>query len=814
MQRQAPRAHAPPPVANDIASRPANAPIPPANNSGSLPHPHPPLSNTPAPVANALVNNHESQLNAVAAPPPSSDPSNAEALDEACRQELIRRFNSHGQGEQRALHSDRAHTPGRPFQRNWAKRKVDTSRLCPYGLTKNDWIVHPVGLMKVELHVITTEPLRPDMYRFSYMDQGSLGKLWNIYSKYHPWFKIPDSIPCGRTFARDELDVIYLDHMFNFVNLVENRDVQFVAKDLPIFYLRDSLLGRRWNQFSQLRDVTTAMNFWHRFGLWIPHDTLELRMHIPLATLQTIHPEIFSDWSILCFPAGVPAPAPPALFYFYDRIKNATGQAELFWKRVLEHEYAYIFVASWWHECERGQKAFIVPQWTITWIRQRISLKSIVDSETYNDDNTAGTTFEYILDQMLLARYASVELRHVVRFPKTQLPPSYFVITSRKTGHILFDAPKPLPWFRCPHIGRLFVDIDVLHAHQDARVHQYSSNKSEERNMWNFVIPMSMRSTFLKTAHSELRSHLDTLELTTGGQIKPMDLDITDEQLATVTPGDDEDITRFCCPFPPNSRGAPWRDTGAQNVFFNSPDVRRAASAGPSSNHNTPPVPSRNMPGQDRQFSITPPQQRIQNFSGQDNRFSVTPPQIPIPNNHGQDRRLSMSPPQQQHQFQPDFNSPTPAQQQFNPPQQQLPAPMTGPFQQRNNNSGQEDVDSAEMRYRYASQLTDSMVHQNRMLQQQQRLQRNDNIRTSGRGWNVDTRNGLYGAGPIAKRRENTIRPFQYFDTSTLRAFATGVLRGKFTRNPTDGEINGLMHELRDMSELNMTHFFESAAPQ
>ena len=352
----APPSNQPPPVANDVASQ---------VNQAVHPHPqpvhssdvgmHPDTNEAPPPI----TNNTPSLPTALSSP---------EELDEACRQELIRRFNLHVQGSTSARHSDRAHTPGRPFQRNYAKRKVDVSRLCPYGDTKKDWIIYPVGLMKVELHVITSEPLRPDMNRFSYMDQTSLGKLWNIFSKYHPWFKIPDSIPCGRTFARDELDVIYLDHMFNFVNLVENTSVEFVAKDLPIFYLRDSLLGRRWNQFSQHRDITTAMNYWYRFGIWIPHDTLELRMHISAATLRTIHPEIFPEWSALCFPAGALAPAPPALFFFYDRIKNATGQAKVFWKRVLEHEYAHLFLSSWWHECERGQKAFIVPQWTMNWL--------------------------------------------------------------------------------------------------------------------------------------------------------------------------------------------------------------------------------------------------------------------------------------------------------------------------------------------------------------------------------------------------------------------------------------------------------------
>ena len=267
--------------------------------------------------------------------------------DEHCRNELIRRFNIHYKNHHAILHSDRAHTPGRPYQRSFKKREVDSSRLCEYGNTGADWEVNPVDSMKLESFVIRTETIRKDMATFRNLDSNSMGKLWPVFTRYHPWFKIPDSIPVAHSFARDESDVLYLDHMYNLVELAASRKVHLIGKDLPLFYLRDSLLGRRWNMFSQHADITKAIAFWSSFRLWIPHDSVELSMNNTVAILGESHPDIFDDWNVFRFPAGVPAPAPPSVFYFYDRIKSASGQEKTFWKSVVEFEYALIYLACW-----------------------------------------------------------------------------------------------------------------------------------------------------------------------------------------------------------------------------------------------------------------------------------------------------------------------------------------------------------------------------------------------------------------------------------------------------------------------------------
>jgi len=373
--------------------------------------------------------------------------------DENCRKELMRRFDINNNKHHKILHSERAHAPGRPFQRTYQQRKVDLSRLCPFANTKKDWDLYPIKNMKMETFVIQADNLRPDMSAFRNLDPNELGKLWPVFTNYHPWFKIPNSIQVGRTVARDETDVVYLDHMYDLVNLAEQNKFGVIAKDLPLFYLRDSLVGRRWNMFSQHVDITKSIDFWNRFRLWIPHDTMELMMSSTVASLGAIHPRIFDTWNVLHFPAGVPAPAPPSIFYFFDRIKAASGQARKFWDFVVEFEYALLFLSCWWHECERGQRGYVLSQSTIDWLSRKIHEDVIIDGETFNSGRE-GTNVKYITERMTEVRYASLNLRHIVNFPKTSLPPSYFVVVSRQTGHVLTDAPEPLPWVKSYQNGR------------------------------------------------------------------------------------------------------------------------------------------------------------------------------------------------------------------------------------------------------------------------------------------------------------------------------------------------------------------------
>ena len=118
-------------------------------------------------------------------------------------------------------------------------------------------------------------------------------RLWPRFTSEHPWFEIPESLKVARTFMRDELDAIYLDHMYNFVNLCESPDVHLFNKELPLFYLRDFLVGRRWNMFSQHKSIFEAINHWHKFRVWVSHDSFDLDLGFQAQYLSDIHPNIF-----------------------------------------------------------------------------------------------------------------------------------------------------------------------------------------------------------------------------------------------------------------------------------------------------------------------------------------------------------------------------------------------------------------------------------------------------------------------------------------------------------------------------------------
>ena len=301
--------------------------------------------------------------------------------------------------------------------------------------------------------------------------------------------------------------------------------------------------------FSQHADITKAIGFCSSFRLWIPHDCVELSMNNTVATLGESHPDIFEEWNVFRFPAGVPAPAPPSVFDYYNRIKSATGQEKMFWKSVVEFEYALIYMACWWHECERGQKAYILCQNTIDWIAQRLPGEYIVDGESFNSGRE-GTNVKYIIDRMQEARYASLQLRHIVHFPKTNMPPSYFVVSSRQTGHILYNVPAPLPWVKSYQNGRLFVDTKTLRNQGDPRVNKLDMFTYSIGNMWQHAFPIQLRSTCLLSVDKTMAEHQLKLHRSAGGCVKSLDMDLSDEELRPENDGDLNDITRFCCQAP------------------------------------------------------------------------------------------------------------------------------------------------------------------------------------------------------------------------------------------------------------------------
>ena len=123
-------------------------------------------------------------------------------------------------------------------------------------------------------------------------------------------------------------------------------------------------------------------------------------------------------------------------------------------------EFAVGFVAAWWQEDARGQRAWVVPEETITWLRGLLRNISI-DPDTTNIGPT-GTAAAFILYRMLdAARADPGTRRNVMYFQGTRLNPSEFVWATGGTALVVANAIDGREFVRRVHgRGRIF-EINV-----------------------------------------------------------------------------------------------------------------------------------------------------------------------------------------------------------------------------------------------------------------------------------------------------------------------------------------------------------------
>ena len=264
--------------------------------------------------------------------------------------------------------------------------------------------------------------------------------LWARLVALGAWFEIPEEIQVGRTFCSDEWDVLYLDHMDYLVRLASSADVQLQNEDLPLFYLHISLMGRRWHIWDQSKLIIRAVEVWHTGGIFAPHDALDLEVTMDgIAALRGIYPGIPAWFEVVYFPVGVLYPAPTVLYYYYDRMRVATGPEKRFWDFILRAEFALLFTASWWNQAERGQRGYILPAETIDCLEQYLEMEMPIDGDTSNGEHNS-TAVGWVIARMRDVQDPPSHLVHVVRFPGTTLPKSYFVLVHR----------GPATWIQMP----------------------------------------------------------------------------------------------------------------------------------------------------------------------------------------------------------------------------------------------------------------------------------------------------------------------------------------------------------------------------
>ena len=119
---------------------------------------------------------------------------------------------------------------------------------------------------------------RPDMQRWLalYEQRGHNATiaLWGDFVRRRMFFLIPATITTTtRTFARDPLEALYVDRM---ARAIESPTPLRDVRDLPLYQLRDSLLGRWWNAFNVRNHFLIEADVRANDGLMVPYDSLEV----------------------------------------------------------------------------------------------------------------------------------------------------------------------------------------------------------------------------------------------------------------------------------------------------------------------------------------------------------------------------------------------------------------------------------------------------------------------------------------------------------------------------------------------------------
>ena len=261
---------------------------------------------------------------------------------------------------------------------------------------------------------------------------------WTYFRNSHLWFEIPSTVRTDRTFARDETEAIYLDHMDAFLRRTIRTYQHIEMRNLPLVATGHTLMGRWYNRWAFNRSFVVEAVWRGIHGIMVPADAASVDVEPEnLAHYRWNFPPTQDWYSEEWFPTGVLTPTPPAVFYYHWEIMNTTDPDRLdMWHRIIELEWAALFVAIWWHDAARGQRAYVVPHQTIEWLRARMQNIPIDPDTPFGNNDT--TSANYILDTMRFAANAHPDFHNTVLYPGTGLRPSRFVWSTGGTG--IFDS--------------------------------------------------------------------------------------------------------------------------------------------------------------------------------------------------------------------------------------------------------------------------------------------------------------------------------------------------------------------------------------
>ena len=298
------------------------------------------------------------------------------------------------------------------------------------------WQTTPAGkdMDRFATHVLSENAQRPDMARFQMLAEKfgaeKVIRIWYKFVDAHPWFTIPDSLNCSRTFARDEMDAVYVDQMDIFQKKAAARTITVSCYTIPLSMIEQPVVGRWWNSFWSRRYHYIETLWRIKHGVFICADSFDVPLEdVNLPMLRLVYPSNPDWWEQKYFPAGVPCLTPPSVFYYHTSMSCATNG---FWYSVLQHEYALLYASGWWHEAARGHRAFILPFDTIQWLQELLD-DVVIDREMKNGGRQC-TSFEWVAQQMRSIASTPARHRNILQFPDQSVSDCYFIWCERGTA--------------------------------------------------------------------------------------------------------------------------------------------------------------------------------------------------------------------------------------------------------------------------------------------------------------------------------------------------------------------------------------------
>ena len=280
---------------------------------------------------------------------------------------------------------------------------------------------------------------------FSQLDSRGARRAWKHFTRRATLYKIPADLPCDRTFARDNLEAIYVDHMARAIR--DPHEVRSI-QDVPLFHLGDAVVGRRWNEFGSFGARLDEANMRVNESLFVPHDSHDL----PLTLVMKLR-ETYARTSWWCdekyYPSAVACPLPPLLFYFTEAYKNGSEEVKKMLTDFMKYEFHLIFAGCWWHLASRGGQGVVLPKQTLN------ELEKLLDNIPMDPDRLYGvnggqTRFRYILNRMREVASAPIQQRNVCSFPTFNNLQQSLIVWTTDSGHVNWTRKGGRQVFRDP----------------------------------------------------------------------------------------------------------------------------------------------------------------------------------------------------------------------------------------------------------------------------------------------------------------------------------------------------------------------------